>query len=113
GRPVPEKNASIVCNEQFQSALESAIEDIRRETLLVLNKTGSGLDAWTKLGVDLIETRQRLDQLAVRLDHMTAGVEQGKGTVGKLITDTSVADEAQKLLARANQAMSELQGVVT
>jgi DNA repair ATPase RecN len=44
---------------------------------------------------------------------MAAGVEAGKGTVGKLITDPALADEAQKLLARANEAMSELQGVVT
>ena len=38
GRPLPEKNASIVCNEQFQSALESAIEEIRRETLARVEK---------------------------------------------------------------------------
>ncbi len=113
GKPLPEKNASIVCNEQFQSALESAIEEIRRETLLVLKKTGTGLDTWTKLGADLGETRQRLDQIIVRLENMAAGVEAGKGTVGKLITDPALADEAQNLLARANEAMSELQGVVT
>jgi len=113
GRPLPEKNASIVCNEQFQSALESAIEDIRREALLVLKKTSTGLDTWTKLGADLGETRQRLDQLTVRMENMAAGVEAGKGTVGRLITDTALADEAQNLLARANEAMSELQGVVT
>jgi methyl-accepting chemotaxis protein len=65
------------------------------------------------LGADLGETRQHLDQLTVRLENMAAGVEAGKGTVGKLITDTALADEAQKLLARANEAMSELQGVVT
>ena len=113
GKPLPEKNASIVCNEQFQSALESAIEEIHRETLLVLKKTSTGLDTWTKLGADLDETRQHLDQITVRLENMAAGVEAGKGTVGKLITDTALADEAQKLLARANEAMSELQGVVT
>jgi len=113
GRPLPEKNASIVCNEQFQSALESAIEDIRREALLVLKKTSTGLDTWTKLGADLGETRQRLDQLTVRMENMAAGVEAGKGTVGRLIADTALADEAQNLLARANEAMSELQGVVT
>ena len=113
GQPLPEKNASIVCNEQFQSALEAAIEEIRRETLLVLKKTGAGLDAWTKLGVDLDESRQRLDQIIVRLENMAAGVEAGKGTVGKLITDPALADEAQNLLARANETMSELQGVVT
>src|SRR6185369_12339151 len=59
------------------------------------------------------ETRQYLDQLTVRLDNMAAEVEAGHGTVGSLLTDTALADEAQKLLARANQAMCELHGVVT
>ena len=43
-----------------------------------------------------------MDQLIGRLDNIAAGVEQGKGTAGKLITDPALADEAQKLLARAN-----------
>ncbi|MDB6066261.1 MAG: hypothetical protein JWR26_2469 [Pedosphaera sp.] len=113
GAPLPEANASIVCNEQFQSALESAIEEVRREALAVLKKSGAGLDTWTKLGSDLGETQQRLNQLATRLDNIATDVEQGKGTVGKLITDTAMADEAQELLARANKTMGELQGVVT
>jgi phospholipid/cholesterol/gamma-HCH transport system substrate-binding protein len=113
GQPLPEKNASIVCNEQLQNALEAAVEEVRRETMLVLTNVNSGLATWTKLGAELGETRQHMDQLAVRLERMAADVEAGKGTVGKLITDTALADEAQQLLARANEAMSELQGVVT
>jgi phospholipid/cholesterol/gamma-HCH transport system substrate-binding protein len=113
GQPLPQKNASIVCNEQFQSALEAAVEEIRRETTLVLKKTSAGLDTWTQLGADLRETRQHLDQLAVRLDNMAAGVEAGQGTVGRLIADTAIADEAQKILARANEAMGALRSVVT
>jgi len=31
GVPLPENNAAIVCKEQFQSALEAAVEDIRAE----------------------------------------------------------------------------------
>jgi phospholipid/cholesterol/gamma-HCH transport system substrate-binding protein len=113
GAPLSEKNASIVCNEQIQSALESAIEDIRSETLLVLKKTSVGLDTWTQLGADLRDTRQHLDQVAVRLESMTAGVEQGKGSIGKLLTDATLADEATNFLGQANQSMSELRGVVT
>jgi phospholipid/cholesterol/gamma-HCH transport system substrate-binding protein len=113
GQPLPEKNASIVCNAQFQSALEAAVEEVRGEAMLVLKKVNGGLDTWTKLGADLGETRQHLDQLTVRLENLAAGVEAGKGTVGKLITDPALADEAQNLLARANETMSELQGVVT
>jgi phospholipid/cholesterol/gamma-HCH transport system substrate-binding protein len=113
GKPLAEKNASIVCNEQFQNALEAAVEQVRSEAILVLEKINGGLDTWTTLGTNLISTRQHLDQLAVRLERMVARVEAGEGTVGKLITDTALADEAQALLARANEAMSELRGVVT
>jgi phospholipid/cholesterol/gamma-HCH transport system substrate-binding protein len=113
GSPLAEKNASIVCNEQFQSVLESAIEEVRLQTLQVLRKGGTGLDTWTKLGAGLGETRQHLDQIVVRLDNMTANIEAGKGTAGKLITDTALADEAKELLARANETMGEFQRVVT
>ena len=112
-QPLPEVNASIACNEQSRSPLETAIDEIRSETLLVLKKTSAGLDTWSKLGADLRETREHLDQLTVRLDSMVADVEAGKGTVGKLVTDTTLADEAQNLLAQANQTVSNLQGVVT
>jgi phospholipid/cholesterol/gamma-HCH transport system substrate-binding protein len=113
GRSLSEKNASIVCTEQFQSALESAIEEVHHEALGVLKKTGEGLDAWTKLGTKLGETQQHLDQLSIRLENMAANIDAGKGSVGKLITDDALADEAQKLLVRANETMSELQDVMT
>jgi phospholipid/cholesterol/gamma-HCH transport system substrate-binding protein len=113
GQPLSEKNASIVCTEQFQSALEAAVEEIRHEAMLVLKKVNGGLDTWTKLGVDLSGTQQHLDELTVRLGNVAAGVEAGKGTVGMLLTDTALAEETQKFLARANEAMSELRGVVT
>ena len=113
GKPLPEKNATIVCNEQFQSALEAAVEEVRAEAMLVLKKVSGGLDTWTTLGSNLITTRGRLDQLVARMDTLATDVQSGKGTVGKLLTDTAVADEAQKLLAQSNEAMSELHGVAT
>jgi phospholipid/cholesterol/gamma-HCH transport system substrate-binding protein len=113
GAALPEKNASIVCKDQFQSALESAIEEIRNQTMLVLKKIGAGLDTWTQLGADLRETRQRVDQLTAKLETITTGIAEGKGTVGKLLADPTLADDATNLMARANQTMIQLQSVVT
>ncbi len=113
GLPLPEKDAAIVCTEQFQNALETAIEEIRRETLLVMKKTSAGLDQWTQLGADLGETRQRLDLLAGQMENIAEGIEAGKGTAGKLINDSALADEAKHLLVRADATMSELQSVAT
>ncbi len=102
GQPLSEKNASIVCNEQFQSALEAAVEEIRREALTVLKKTSTGLDAWTMLGTNLDNTQERLNQLV-------ADVQAGKGTVGQLLTDPATADELKTLLVKANHSVDELQ----
>src|ERR1700690_49989 len=111
GRPLPEKNASIVCNEQFQSALESAIEEIRRETLLVLKKTSAGLETWTTLGTNLMTTQERLDQLVGRVDSIAADVQAGKGTVGKLLTNPTTADELQVTLNNLQQASTNLPAI--
>jgi phospholipid/cholesterol/gamma-HCH transport system substrate-binding protein len=113
GQPLPEVNAAIVCNEQFQSPLEAAVEEIRSETVLMLKKTSAGLDMWTKLGADLRETREHLDAFSIRIDKMAADVEAGHGTVGKLITETTLLDDARELLAKANQTVSQLQGAAT
>lgn len=113
GQPLPEKNASIICNQQFQSGFESAIEEIRAEALLVLKKAGSGFQTWDDLGTDLGETRQRLEEVAAQIESIAAGIEAGKGTVGSLLKDRAVADQTDHLLTQANQAMQDLQRMVT
>jgi phospholipid/cholesterol/gamma-HCH transport system substrate-binding protein len=109
GQPLPEKNASIVCNEQLSSALEAAIEEIRREAMPALQKLSAGLDIWTTLGSDLISTRERLDQFILRADSMAADLQDGKGTAGKLMTDSTLADGLETLLTKANRSMDDLQ----
>ncbi len=109
GRPLPEENAAIVCKEQFQSALENAVEEIRREVLLVLKKTSAGLDTWSTLGTNLIKSGDRLDQVFVRADNIAVDLQQGKGTIGKWLNDSSTANELKTLLVNANHSVDELQ----
>ncbi len=113
GQTLPEKNASIVCNEQLPSALETAVEEVRREAVPALKKLSAGLETWTALGSNLITSRDRLDKLLVRADNIAAGLQQGKGTAGKLLNDSSAADELQTLLAKGNRSMDELQVTLT
>ena len=89
------------------------LAELSAELIPVVKKAGTGLDEWTKLGADLQKTREQLTGLFTRLDNLALGLEQGKGTAGKLITETALADDTQKLLLRANQTMSQLQGIVT
>lgn len=115
GKPLAAHDPEIVClaGEELPARIERMLEELRGELMPVVKKAGTTLDAWAKLGSDLQTTQGELNQLVVRLDNLATAVEQGKGTVGKLLTDTALADEAQKVLARANEAMSALQGVMT
>jgi phospholipid/cholesterol/gamma-HCH transport system substrate-binding protein len=113
--PLPSQDPSIVClsTEELPAKMERMLDELRSELMPVVKKAGATLDAWAELGRDLQRTQSELKQLVGRLDNLASGVEQGKGTAGKLLTDTGLADESQKLLARANATMSELQAVMT
>ena len=125
GQPLPKKDASIICKE-LPGTMETALEEVRSAVLPVLEKLSVGLDtwtalgeklspgadAWTKLGTHLDESRQLLDQLIGRLDHIVADVEQGKGTAGKLLTDPTLANDLQTLLDKGNASMDQLQAIL-
>jgi phospholipid/cholesterol/gamma-HCH transport system substrate-binding protein len=125
GRPLPKKDASILCRE-LPGTMETAIEEVRSAVLPVLEKLSVGLDtwttlgeklstgaeAWTKLGTNLDESGQHLDQLVGRVAGLVAGVEQGKGTVGKLLTDPALADDLKTILDKGNLSMDQLQGIL-
>jgi phospholipid/cholesterol/gamma-HCH transport system substrate-binding protein len=113
GQPLSEKQARIVCKEPPASALESAVDEIRLQALAALKKTSAGLDAWTALGSNLVTTQERLDQLIARGDQIAADLQRGKGTAGKLLTDSSTADQLNRLLVEANHSLGELQGTLT
>ena len=125
GPPLPKKDASIICRE-LPGTMETAIEEVRRAVLPVLEKLSVGLDtwttlgeklsagadAWTKLGTNLDESRQHLDQLIARLNGIVAGIEQGKGTAGKLLTDPALADDLKIILDKGNVSMDQLQTIL-
>ncbi len=68
-----------------------------------------GLTLTPGLGSNLITSRDRLDQIFVRADSIADGLQQGKGTLGKLLNDSSVADEMKTLVVKANHSMDDLQ----
>jgi phospholipid/cholesterol/gamma-HCH transport system substrate-binding protein len=115
GAALPARSPTIKClpSEDSLGRMEKMLAGLSAELMPVVKKAGTGLDEWTKLGADLQKTREQLTGLFTRLDNLALGLEQGKGTAGQLLTETTLADHAQTLLAQANQTMSQLQGMVT
>ena len=105
----------ITClpSEDSLGRMEKMLTDLRAELVPVVQKAGTGFDQWTKLAMDLQKTQEQLSGLFSRLDKLAGGLENGKGTAGKLLNDTALADEVHSLLSRAGQTMSDLQVIAT
>ncbi|MHB8522048.1 MAG: MlaD family protein [Limisphaerales bacterium] len=115
GAPLPSLDNAIEClsTEELPVKLEKMLVDLRAELMPVVKQAGTTLDVWTRVATNLQPAGEQLRQLVGRLDGLAAGMEQGKGTAGKLLTETALADEAGKILARADETLSEWHGVVT
>jgi phospholipid/cholesterol/gamma-HCH transport system substrate-binding protein len=115
GAALPAHKPEIAClvSEDSLNRMEEMLADLHTQLVPVVAKAGEGVDEWTKLGADFRENSQQIQGLIARLDNLAAGVEQGKGTVGKLLTDTDLVDQAQTLLSRADVAVGELQTMET
>jgi phospholipid/cholesterol/gamma-HCH transport system substrate-binding protein len=112
GQPLPEKNAAIVCNQQISGLLETAVEELRREALPVLKKTSEALTTWTTLASNLMSTRQELDKLLARGNAIAAGLEEGKGTVGELLSDSTTSEELRSLIHKATAGLADFETTI-
>jgi phospholipid/cholesterol/gamma-HCH transport system substrate-binding protein len=115
GSPLPQVKPTIVClpSEDSLGRMEKMLADLSAELIPVIKKFGGGIDKWDQLGGNLQKNQAQLTGIFTRLDHLAATVEEGKGTVGKLLNDSGLADDAQTLLNQANETMSQLQDIVT
>ena len=115
GAPLPEHHTEIECvlAEELPARIERILEEVRAELVPVVKTAGLTFTTWSELGSDLRLTQAKLNRLFVRLDGQASGLEEGNGTAGKLLRDSALADEAQILLGRANDSMSEWRGLLT
>lgn len=105
----------ITClpSEDSLDRMEKILGEIQLSLLPVVKNAGVGLERWAQLGADLQGSRAQVEMLVARLDRLATGVEEGRGTAGKLFTDPALADETREILGRANETMKQMHGMVT
>lgn len=115
GAPLKGDSPTIVClpSEDSLGRMEKIVSDLQAELIPLVKKAGAGLEEWTALGADLKMARLELSGLFARWEILTDTLEEGKGTVGRLLTDPSLFEEAQDILGRANLAMMQFQSMAT
>lgn len=106
--PVRDPMITAVSSDELPNMMEKVLEELRHEVVPVLKKVSLGFEEWTKVGQDMRGVAVGWRQFGERLDRLAAGLEQGKGTAGALLSNTALLDETRQVAVRANKSIDEL-----
>ncbi len=93
--------ADQVRESNLITILEKTSEEVRVAVLDVLNLSRVFLEEYTALANELRHPDATVQALLARIDRIAARLEAGEGTVGRLLTDSTLADRAVGIADRA------------
>ncbi|MFN7139753.1 MAG: MlaD family protein [Limisphaerales bacterium] len=109
GPPLAEGSViAVKAPQDFLGQIEEMVAGIQGELQPGLREARDLMGEWRQLASELRDSQQNLSNLLVRVDRVTAEVEAGEGTVGRLLRDPSLAEDLDRIVKQANVAMSDL-----
>lgn len=130
GEPLPDKDHVIRCEagrELIETIQELADEvrgsglitdlremsrEMRTAVLEVLNQAKETLVTFETLGRDMQDPEGRAQVLLARLDRLTARLEAGEGTAGRLMTDSALIDRIMEITDKADRSLDDVQVIL-
>ena len=107
-------NDTIAMSETSQTQLPELLREVTelvqtaQNTLnRVNNGVGNTLDTTQQSVEDLRATIEKLDETVANVQTIVKNVEQGQGTVGKLLKDDDIANETHSLLSESRDLVKE------
>ncbi len=86
------------------SEVDSIVTNVRLATESVQELAANLSGSTGNLG----QTMARADSAFARLDRLTAGIESGRGSLGRLVTDSTLAVRAEDVLGQLNLLLEDL-----
>ncbi len=95
----------------LDSIMEMSFE-IQAAVLGVLTQARNSLERYTTLVVDLRETSVKVQTLLERIDGIVQKTEAGEGTVGMLLTDSTLAEKTISIAGKVETTIDEVDAVL-
>jgi len=113
GEPLQD-GATIPCqsSEELATVVDRVLEEVRGEVLPVARKASTLLDEWSRLGTNLNTSQTELHEALAHLNRITANLEAGQGSAGRLLTDTNFIAQGERVLSQSQEALAELRVVL-
>ncbi len=113
GEPLPDDyNLMVVKDTELTEMLEELVNRIRDTTVPAMEKIQQTVEEYGKLAADLRSPEGPLLKLLANLERITASVEKGEGSAGKILRDPQMANDLKGILDKVNDSLDEVKLIV-
>jgi len=101
-----------VKDTELLEMLQELVKKVESATIPLLNQLREAAKEYTGLAADLRNPKGHLQSLLARLDEMAQGLEQGKGSAGKLLKDPETLDNVNRTIVSVNATVLSLRDIL-
>jgi phospholipid/cholesterol/gamma-HCH transport system substrate-binding protein len=108
----PEFNLECIKDTEITDIAEEILKQIRESTIPAIEKIQQAVDEYTRLAADLRNPEGPLLKLLANLEQITAGLQKGEGSAGKILRDPAMANDLKGILDKINASLDEVKLIV-
>ncbi len=108
----PDFNLPAVKDTELTEMLAELLKQIRETTVPALEKVQRTVDEYGNLAADLRNPEGPLLKLLANLEQITAGLQKGEGSAGKILRDPQMANDLKGILDKVDQSLVEVKGIL-
>lgn len=114
GTPLSRENAEIpiVKDTELLEIVQTVVEEVQSAIVPILKEVEATLTEYRGLAADFRSPTNDLNRLLVNLNGIAEGLRQGEGSVGRLLRDPAIADEALKASQQVNELLKGLEASI-
>jgi phospholipid/cholesterol/gamma-HCH transport system substrate-binding protein len=108
----PEFNLMASKDTELTEMLEELLNQIRETTVPAITNIQHTVVEYGQLAADLRSPTGPLMSLFANLEKITAGLEKGEGSAGKILRDPQMANDLKGILDKVNESLDEVKRIV-
>ena len=113
--PLPSGSAlpnPAVRDTQIVELVQDLVKQVKQVLVPLLEQVQKAAEEYTLLAKDLRDPQGHVQQTLAHLNGVTAGLERGEGTAGKLLKDPSTANNVNDAVTSLKASLAELQRIM-
>jgi phospholipid/cholesterol/gamma-HCH transport system substrate-binding protein len=103
---------TVLKDTEILEIASEILNQIQQTTVPALEQLQKAMEEYTALAADLRNPEGPLLKLFANLEQITAGLQKGEGSAGKILRDPELANQLSQILGQVSESLVQVQAVL-